>query len=180
MKMKQAGLCIALVAGLWAGHSSLALADPAYEHPDRPYQAMQGDWQKRTQERLDQLKTRLVLTPDQQSAWDAWSSGVMNDVHNQTEKIRAYRDERPNPTASNLSTPDKMAWRAQRLKEHIARMQDHLARVEAAEQRTRTFYGQLDSKQKSIFDLFWERDFRSHGWGHHGGKGCEPRGHRPE
>ncbi len=173
---------------LWIAASTLmlqgglALGDSSRDpQPPAPF-AHSFDWTAHTQELLTDLKDRLVLTASQATAWDAWSAGALEDARAQGEQMKALFESRSMPQDPDLTTPDRMSRKAERLRTQITLMQAHLARVEAAQKRTRTFYDQLDAKQKTIFDLFWKQDYRNEPWLGHGmmmfqdGCGYGPRG----
>jgi len=48
-----------------------------------------------------------------------------------------------------------MARGIERLRADTKWMQGHLVELEAAQARTKAFYGELDANQRTIFDLFW-------------------------
>jgi hypothetical protein len=53
-----------------------------------------------------------------------------------------------------LSTPEQMAWRIARLRDHKYWLDQQLLQLQAQQLRTQAFYDTLDGKQKTIFDLF--------------------------
>ncbi|MDE2625236.1 MAG: Spy/CpxP family protein refolding chaperone [Betaproteobacteria bacterium] len=173
---------------LWIAASALmlqggmVLGAPAQDQQPVASFAHSFDWTAHTQELLTDLKDRLALTASQATAWDAWSAGALEDARAQGEQMKALFESRSMPQDPDLTTPDRMSRKAERLRSQITLMQAHLARVEAAQKRTRAFYDQLDSKQKTIFDLFWKQDYRNEPWPGHGmmmfqdGCGYGPRG----
>lgn len=163
---KRTLLCIAASALLLQG--GMAQGDtPRDRQPSAPL-AHPFDWTVHTQELLTDLKDRLVLTASQATAWDAWSAGALEDARAQGEQMKTLFESRSGPWEPDLTTPDRMSRKAERLRTQITLMQAHLARVEAAQKRTRAFYDQLDAKQKTIFDLFWRQDYRNEPWPGHG------------
>lgn len=90
-------------------------------------------------DRAEHLRTILQLRPDQEPALKAYLDTVaaksvgLRDVHR-----FEGRDEAP-------TTPERLARMEERLAEQQAGMRQ---RIEA----TRTFYGQLDARQKKVFD----------------------------
>jgi len=161
-----------LAAGALALSCIPGLADEAAPPAPEP---MSGhgrsfDWIRHTQHTLDELKVKLNLAPAQLAAWDAWSGGVMKDAHAQLEKRKPWLEEGGpgGKPMAEVTTPERMAQGIERLRAETAWMQEHLAQLEAAQARTKTFYDALDTNQKTIFDLFWhEIDHRL--GGSHGG-----------
>lgn len=131
------------------------------------------DWVKHTQQTLDNLKGKLNLTPAQMPAWETWSAGVITDANQQLEKDKPGREEKGGVAKPIIdeTTPERMAHGIERLHAQITWMQAHVARLEAAQVRTKTFYDTLSTDQKTIFDLFWNgmhRRMHGHGgWGTH-------------
>jgi hypothetical protein len=115
------------------------------------------DWIGHTQHTLDELKSKLNLAPGQQAAWASWSGGVLKDAHDQLEQRSQKREAVDEAGSANadITTPERMARGIERLRAENAWMQQHLVQLEAAQQRTKAFYEQLDTNQKTIFDLFW-------------------------
>jgi len=148
-----------------AGACALPVAPVLAEPPgtQAPARMMRGpaqdfDWIEHTQSTLDELKVKLNLAPGQAAAWDAWSGGVLKDARKQLEQRKKLGDQRPAEDRApprEETTPESMARGIARLRTHTAWMQEHLAELEAAQVRTKTFYDALDTNQKTIFDLFW-------------------------
>jgi hypothetical protein len=159
---------------LAAGTASPAAAGP-------PEFGRGFDWIDHTQQTLDELKVKLNLAPKQVAAWDAWSAGVMKDARQQIDDRKAWMEEkgaRAGPPADD-TTPERMARWIEFLRAQTNWMQQHLAQLEAAQVRTKTFYDALEPNQKTIFDLFWhEMHHRSaghdEGWGMQGHWGYGP------
>lgn len=147
--------------------------DPASAPP-----AAAVDWAANTKELLADLKGRLALSDSQKEAWGAWSAATIDDARVQGEGMQALTQARAAQWNPDLTTPERMARKADLLKTRLALMQAHLTRVEAALQRTRDFYDRLDGKQKTIFDLFWGQDYRGDLWPGRDrmmfGQGCFP------
>jgi hypothetical protein len=122
-----------------------------------PGYAHRFDWIGHTQSTLAELKVKLNLAPSQASAWDAWSTGVLKDAHEQLEARKIWMEEgAPGSKAPwAATTPERMAQGIERLRAQNEWMQAHIAQLEAALARTQTFYAVLDTNQKTIFDMFW-------------------------
>jgi len=150
--------CILLAAGALLLQSIPALADKSPPHPvGAPGYIVNFDWVKHTQRTIDELKGKLNLTPDQMAAWDTWSAGVMSDARQQIEGNKAWQEAMGKAQApASDATPDRMARGIERLRAEATEMQGHLARLEAAQVRTKSFYDKLDTNQKTIFDLYWQ------------------------
>jgi hypothetical protein len=139
------------------------------------------DWVQHTQRTLDELKVMLTLAPEQMTAWDTWSRGVIKDAHQQLEQKKSGHEEkggRAKPTADG-TTPERMAGEIERLRAESNWMQEHLVQLEAAQVRTKAFYNTLGTNQKTIFDLFWHEVYHrvsghSNGWGMQEHKGSDP------
>jgi hypothetical protein len=157
---------ILVLLALTQGQAAVAAPQGSMAPPAPPQAATMPhfDWVQHTQGLLDDLKGKLNLAPGQVSAWDTWSSGVMDDARQQEGRMKAWHENRFSGWQPGLSTPDRMARRAERLRSEIAWMQGHLSRLEAAQARTKTFYDRLDTNQKTIFDLYWQQVYRGDGW----------------
>lgn len=123
---------------------------------------------ERHQQRLDQLKTRLQLTPQQESAWLAYVARTGPQTHGQPA---AQRGERPD--LASMTTPQRIehmkAWQA-----------DRQARQQQRMEATLSFYQALTPNQQQVFDQFTLPGFmrtgaKAHGHGHrhHGPDGKE-------
>lgn len=138
------------------------------------------DWVQHTQHTLDELKGKLNLAPEQMTAWDTWSRGVIKDAQQQLEKKKSGHEEkggRAKPTDG--TTPERMARGIERLRAETNWMQEHLVQLEAAQVRTKAFYNALSTNQKTIFDLFWREIYHrasghDDGWGMHEHEGSGP------
>ena len=118
------------------------------------------------QQRLDQLKSRLQLTPEQEPAWRAYLARTGPGSYAARSADRADKAERPwRSDLASLSTPERIeqmkAWQAER---DAARQQ----RMDA----TLSFYRALDPKQQQVFDQVTASGFMRAGMkaGGHGGK----------
>ncbi|MDE1941870.1 MAG: Spy/CpxP family protein refolding chaperone [Betaproteobacteria bacterium] len=170
---------------LWAAEKAPASQPPAASAPSAPGgwgSFGPVDWVGHTERMLGDLKTKLDLTAAQQPAWDTWSHEVLDNVKAQTEKVRHWREAHmklgpmEDPAHSSLSTPDRMARGLEHMRAEIKRMQDHVALLETALANTKKFYGTLDAKQKTIFDLYWQQSYQG-GWIGHGMMGHAYEGH---
>jgi hypothetical protein len=160
--MKKIGL---LVFGVFAGVSALGLpygAANAQQGSTPPAWASEEhrehfDWIQHTQQTLKELRAKLNLGPAQTSAWDTWSQGVMQDARQQLAQKTSLREERADGAkdAMGATTPERMSRGIERLRADTNWMQEHLVQLEAAQVRTKAFYGALDTNQRTIFDLFW-------------------------
>ena len=91
---------------------------------------------------LATLKTDLKLTSNQEAAWKTLSDAMtgqmaaMQSMHTQM-----------NSNTATTSTPERMA-------QHTAFMQAGLAQMQAMQDTVSTFYKQLTTEQKAVFDQF--------------------------
>ena len=116
-----------------------------------------------TQAYLDELKIKLNLTPAQTSAWVTWSGGVLEESKKQAERIKSWHQKMQGDiTHEEGSTPERMAHGLDHMRGEITRMQEHVTRMESALERTKAFYAELDTNQKTIFDLSMQN--AHHGW----------------
>jgi hypothetical protein len=153
------GNCIVISFGALLLQSNPVFAD--IEMPLQPEVVMEHDqsfdWIAHTQHILDELKTKLNLAPEQMTAWDIWSQGVINDGRHQLGQKQTGRYEMKRRAKSSIdeTTPERMARGIERLRTETSWMQEHLSQLEAAQVRTVVFYNALGVNQKTIFDLFW-------------------------
>lgn len=169
------GICSALlIAGNVRAESASMPAPP--EH----CQAV--DRVQMLQNRLEALKAKLDLNDSQLSAWNAWTSKVIDDVKEFDKEAGNMPHGWMDAQQADLPTPERMTKQEERLRNRINWMQKRLTRLEAARKNTATFYSELSKDQKTIFDLFWNRDFlerhhpmgnfdHNYGWGMHERKG---------
>ncbi|KAF1050136.1 Spy/CpxP family protein refolding chaperone [Xylophilus sp.] len=164
------------VAALFAGIGASAFAQPAAEQaapPPPPAQqqqyrvvqpgrGVQIDPRQRAEEhfarKLDVLKTRLQLTPQQEGAWAQYTAAI-RPAAPPADGARRF-DPRE---FEKLTTPERLG----RLR---ALRQEHSARAEQHEQAVRTFYAALNPAQKKVFDLE-SLPHHHHPDFHHGGPG---------
>ncbi len=127
---------------------------------------------QQVQHGLDELKAKLNLAAGQNEAWNTWSAGVSENARQQFERMDAWHEKHKASTQPTLegTTPERMARRIEHLRARTAFMQENLARLEAAQARTKVFYDQLDINQKTIFDLYAQQIRGRFGhFGHHCG-----------
>lgn len=95
---------------------------------------------ERHQQRLDQLKTRLQLTPEQEPAWRAYVARTGPDSHGAAHGPQGDRAD-----LARLTTPERIermkAWHEQRQAAHQQRMD-----------ATLSFYQALTPAQRQTFD----------------------------
>ena len=155
-----ANALVATAALLLPGLCVLAAESPAPPPSPAPTMGAPGpkfNWFEHTQKTLSELKVKLNLAPGQMAAWDTWSNGVMTDARSQIVRMKDRQEQMAGAMNSwdQGTTPERMQRGIERIRAEIKRMQDHLSQLEAAQARTNAFYGQLDTNQKTIFDLFW-------------------------
>ena len=159
--MKKSNLfskCILVGASALLLKSSPVLADNGMPPPGITTEhGHYFDWLQHTQHTLDELKAKLNLMPEQTTAWDSWSRGVIKDSQQQLDqrKIRPDEKKREAKTPGEDTTPERMARGIEHLRAETNWMQEHLTQLEAAQVRTKSFYNALSTNQKTIFDLFW-------------------------
>ncbi|WP_448126073.1 Spy/CpxP family protein refolding chaperone [Pseudomonas veronii] len=161
-KPRLLGQCLLIAASVLLLPSTGAFANPAmpglgpgqggmFRH------ASNFDWVKHTQQTLEELKGKLSLKPEQMPAWETWAAGVIADANQQVENDNPAATDKASARQAlkDETTPQRMAKGIERLRTQTSWMQAQLARLDAAQARTQTFYDALDAQQKTIFDLFW-------------------------
>ncbi len=163
--------------GALAADSSMApppppsKSSPAADNPSME-KALSTYWMDKTHHMLDDLKGKLNLQPGQQPAWDTWSRSILDNSHAQVEKMAHWHKEHmklggvEDADRAHLTTPQRMNKGLDHLRIEIKRMQDHVAQLEKAQASTQQFYDSLDTNQKTIFDLYWQKTYES-GWRSH-------------
>lgn len=150
-----------LVAGLLAGASALAQAQPgrppfaAADGADHPAPA---ERRQRIERGLAELKTRLAIQPTQEAAWTAWVQAMLPPAQRPQHPTREQ--------LAQLTTPERLDYMQAMQAERAAAMN---RRADA----TRALYAQLTPQQRSIFDA--ESAARMHG--PRFGDGDKPRRH---
>ena len=102
--------------------------------------------------RQAKLHDALKLTSAQEAAWSTYQNAVRSTPH-----AMGNRGE-----LATLSAPARMEKRLAMAKEHVTRMESHLAALN-------TFYGVLTTEQKKTFDAASRHMGGKRGWGKHGG-----------
>ena len=97
--------------------------------------------EKLASSRLEKLHGDLKLSPDQESAWKAWSGSLQSKFEN-------ARQQRPDREAmEKLPAPDRMEQMLERMKTRQKEMEAEVASL-------RNFYATLSPEQKQTFDNF--------------------------
>jgi len=128
-----------MLAGVLAGLAVAAQAQPAGHGPRHDPAQMQQRMQERMAERQAALKAALQLTPEQETAWAAFTAGMQP------------------PAASARPTPqDREALRQLTTPQRIERMRAERARrglaMDQREQAVLQFYAVLTPQQQKVFD----------------------------
>jgi periplasmic protein CpxP/Spy len=130
---------------------SNAAGDAAAARADQPAQSeRQFDPVARVQKRLDHLKAKLQIAPEQEQQWSAFANTVLAQVQQMKQAREAAQ---PRPTTA-----------PERIDQQLARMKERTARFEAVADAAKGLYANLTPEQRQIAD---ERllNFRH---GHHG------------
>ena len=153
----------ALMAGLIAGSGILAVSSfampaggPAGKEgcEARHGQADHAKWEARRAAHLTELKEKLKLRPDQEAAWNTYTSATQPGVRQAGADRQAMRGE-----FEKLNTP-------QRLDRMQAMSEVRRTRMLERTQAIKAFYAQLSPAQQSVFDA--EAKFGPRGEpGHH-------------
>jgi protein CpxP len=139
----------ALMVGLIAGSGILAAS--AYAVPERGpagkpgCESRQGQkdhdkWAERRAERMTELKEKLKLVPEQESAWNTFTRASQPGMRHMGADRKAMRGE-----FATLNTP-------QRLDRMQAMSEVRRARMVERAEATKAFYAQLTPEQQSVFD----------------------------
>jgi protein CpxP len=142
-----------LLAGLLASVSALSLAQPAAgpgpgaggPGGPGPNSEMRGRMQERMGQRVADIKAKLKLTPEQESAWNTYLS-AMKPPADAKWPDRAEIDK--------LTTPERLDKMRELRKQRDAQM-------DKRDEATRTFYATLSAEQKKIFDANTARPFHN-------------------
>lgn len=141
---------VTVLAALLATGVGLAAAQAAAPHEHHARMA------ERHQQRLDQLKTRLQLSPQQESAWLAYVARVTPDRH----------------SSEPLAGDARADWAALTTPERIERMKAWQVQRQAAQQQrmdaTLSFYAILSPAQQQVFDQATAPGFQRAGMRRHG------------
>lgn len=155
MKRYQKSLIwLALVGALGLG-STASFAGRHEHEGDRGHSQR---FEQRMLERANALKTALNLSATQEDAWVNFQKDLKpkdrSDQHERQAKREAFK---------SMDTLERLDWMKTMKAQRDAQM-------ERRDQAIRSFYGQLSSEQKKIFDSqFWMRSGpRGDGERHHG------------
>jgi len=120
-------------------HAQPMMGEMGMHHDEgRMHERMSKHWEKRQAE----LKGKLHLTTTQEPAWSAFVAGMKVPGKPLAQPID--RD-----ALAKLSTPERLEKMNAMHEANLATMQTHIKqRTEA----TRTFYNQLSTEQKKLFD----------------------------
>jgi hypothetical protein len=156
----------ALLVGLLAGSGILAAS--SFAMPDsgtagkpgceaRHGQKADAKGEGRHAERLSELKDKLNLAPEQETAWNAFASASQPGMHRMGGDRKAMRAE-----FETLSTP-------QRLDRMLAMSDVRRAKMAERVEATKAFYAQLTPQQQKVFDAeaMPQRHRGHHGHRHH-------------
>ena len=138
--------------GLLLGSASLlAAAQPAQgtppaANPTAPHRRM-AERMERMQagqsKRLQELKAKLQLTPEQESAWSSYTAAL------QTRPAHWAEHEQQHQELSRLSTPERI----DRMKNLRAQHQSEMnALMDRRGEATKNFYAAINPEQKKVFD----------------------------
>jgi len=156
----------ALMVGLLAGSGILAASSFAMPGGDtagkpgcetRHGQKDPANWEARRAERLSGLKAKLNLAPEQEAAWNTFTSASQTGMHRMGGDRQAMRDE-----FAGLSTPERIDRMQARADMRRAKMAERAEAVKA-------FYAQLTAEQQKVFDAeaMTGRHRGHHGHRHH-------------
>lgn len=150
--LTKAAIAIAIAVASGMLFAGAVHAQPAPAQQDAP-QAAPGGWHRhggdpsaRVQRGLDDLKKKLNLKPEQESAWSTYAASV-------TARAKWQAGAQAEPQGG---TPERMAQAAKMMHAH-ADVVDHAAKDAGA------FYSVLSQDQKTIFDLAVKRAMHRHG-----------------
>lgn len=149
-----------ILAGVLACSSWAALAQNHDATPacDGPMHHGMEKMERMHARHMDELKSKLQLTPEQQNAWNTFAASV------QPPKMQDH--QRPDMAGMDaLSTPERIEKMRTLRKQHMAEME---SRMTAHEEAVKTFYATLNATQKKTFD----EQFMHHG--HHMMQGDQP------
>jgi len=128
------------IATMLPVHAQPMMGEMGMHHDEgRMHERMSKHWEKRQTE----LKGKLHLTAAQEPAWSAFVDGM---------KVPSKPLAQPidREALSKLNTPERLEKMNAMHEVNLATMQTHIKqRTEA----TRTFYNQLSTEQKKVFDV---------------------------
>lgn len=109
-------------------------------HGPGGHEAMHDKMAARRTQRLNELKQKLALTPDQETAWKTWTTAMQPRGPQHDADHAKMRDE-----MVKLTTPERIermrAMRAQ-----------HQAAMDQRAEATKAFYAALTPDQRKVFD----------------------------
>ncbi|HYF18623.1 MAG TPA: Spy/CpxP family protein refolding chaperone [Ramlibacter sp.] len=143
----------ALLAGLGAG-AHAQTPPPASPGAGAPHaQGRHFDPARmaaRVNQRLEDLKQKLQLSPGQESAWSSFANAMRPNPNRQRPDREAI---------ARMATPDRI--------DHMRALRnERIAEMDRRADATKAFYNQLTAEQKKTFDAETAR--RGHGKRHHG------------
>jgi len=148
MKLSFSALC--MVAGIGLGVFGLAYGvDSA---PEKTRSSAEGfshhhrDPVAAAQTVLDQLNQKLNLTASQQGAWQTYSAAMLSLAQNHAQEMKS-RMASNRKAIEDMPTPERLEKMAELMRKHS----DTLGKMA---NDVRSFYAQLTSEQKTIFDLY--------------------------
>jgi hypothetical protein len=124
-------------------------------------------WLARNKSMLNNLKPKLNLQPDQKKAWDSWSGAITDVAKAQLKNITELHQKHMEvggldaADKSKLTTPQRMSRGIEHLQIEIKKLQAHIDQLQLAQSSTQQFYEALDTNQKTIFDLYWQKTYGS-------------------
>ena len=142
---------VALVAGLHlagAGFVNAAVTDIA----QAPLSTLR-DPTTGAQKRFDTLSKKLELTPAQQPAWTKYRSAMLRLAQERVQEMERWK-KADHAEQEDIST-------SERLERMAARIRTGAERLSKVATDTRTFYTELSTEQKTIFDLYAANQWRS-------------------
>lgn len=147
-----------------AAHQTHSVNDNSIESMNKEFSDY---WLARNKNMLDTLKPKLNLQPDQKGAWDSWAGAITDVAKAQLKNITELHQRHmevgglDEADKHNLSTPQRMNLGIEHLQIEIKKLQAHVDQLQLAQISTQQFYGTLDTNQKTIFDLYWQKTYGS-------------------
>jgi Spy/CpxP family protein refolding chaperone len=154
-------LCnIVLAMSLLAASGFAAAADEAPNSPAPGKLAQHGHFDPvaHTQRNLDRLAQKLNLKDDQKVAWQRYADSAMSRAKERAAKMEERGSHR-GEARGEVDTATKLDKISQAMRNRADRLQK-------VAQDTRAIENVLSTEQKTIFDLYWQAQYRHH-MGHH-------------
>jgi len=107
----------------------------------------------RMAQRSTELKAKLKITPDQEGAWNTFTTAIKP-----TDKRMEQRPDRAE--MAKLSTPERLDKMRALRNQQLAEMSAHMDKRDEA---TKTFYATLSAEQKKVFDSAYAPTGGRHG-----------------